>query len=105
MSGQATGSNRRFRDPWFALQVAAFRRAPVQIKRIEKGDLVRLRRQATAGHTVLLEALVRTKVLDDCLGVGSNRRFRDPFFALQVAGFRRFAVPIQGLEKEDLVSL
>ena len=39
VSGQATGSNRRFRDPWFALQVAAFRRAPVQINEIEKGDL------------------------------------------------------------------
>jgi len=32
--------NSRFRDPWFALQVAGFRRAPVLIKGIEKGGLI-----------------------------------------------------------------
>ena len=30
------GPNRRFRDPWFALQVAGFRRAPLQIQGSKK---------------------------------------------------------------------
>ena len=34
------GANRHFRDPWSALQVAGFWRAPVQIKGIEKGDQI-----------------------------------------------------------------
>ena len=34
------GANRRFQDPWFALQVAGFRRAPVQLKGIENGGLI-----------------------------------------------------------------
>jgi hypothetical protein len=33
-------ANRCFRDPWFAVQVAEFRRAPVHIEEIEKGDLM-----------------------------------------------------------------
>ena len=36
------GANRRFRDPWFAVQVAGFRRASVQNKGFEKADLVRV---------------------------------------------------------------
>ena len=39
------------------------------------------------------------------LRVGPNRRFRDPWFALQVAGFWRAAVQIQVLEKVDVVPL
>jgi len=42
------GPNRRFRDPWFALQVAGFRRAPVQIKGIGKGHLIPVVRQGVA---------------------------------------------------------
>jgi len=38
----SVGVNRRFRDPWCALQVAGFRRASVQIKEIERGGLIRL---------------------------------------------------------------
>ena len=37
------------------------------------------------------------------LGVGANRRFRDPWLAPQIDGFRRAAAQIQGPEKEDLV--
>jgi hypothetical protein len=32
VENRARGANRSFRDPWFALQVAGFRRAPGQMK-------------------------------------------------------------------------
>ena len=42
------GAHRRFRDHWLALQVAGFRRAPVESKGIEKDDLIRLYGQVVA---------------------------------------------------------
>ena len=39
------------------------------------------------------------------LKMGPHLGFRDPWFALQVAGFRRAPVNVQGLKKEDLVPL
>jgi hypothetical protein len=51
-------ANRRFQDPWVALQVAGFRRDPVQIKGVGNDDLIRLKSSVAMREK---EMLVTTK--------------------------------------------
>jgi len=56
-----TGATRRFRDPLLALQVARFRRAPVQIRGIKQTDLKRLGGLVVPGGAC---NLTRTSICD-----------------------------------------
>ena len=84
-----------FLEPSFVLALAGIRQFAVQIRAVQKEDLVSHRPSTTQP--------ISSPTNPASLGRASRYPFPDPSFVLTLDGIRRFALQIRAVQKEDLL--